>query len=126
VLGRDEVKADATEVTRAAAHAVGLLNELEAVLTGWVLAYDRDEIERMLAPVYAKLDQEKRRDDPAVSPDIETRILRALASGPLYRPTLELIVDATEYEVREALQRLTAEGLVEVAAEIGPATYRRT
>jgi hypothetical protein len=61
----------------------------------------------------------------AEATEIETRILRALASGPLYRPTLELIVDATEYEVREALQRLTAQGQVEVAAEIGPATYRR-
>jgi hypothetical protein len=117
--------AEPAEVTRAAAHAVGLLNELEAVLTGWVLAYDRDEIERLLAPVYARLDQEERRDDPAAPEILRRRILRALASGPLYRPTLELIVDATEYEVREALQRLTAEGLVEIAVEIGPATYRR-
>jgi hypothetical protein len=120
------MKADATEVTRAAARAVGLLNELEAVLTGWVLAYDRDEVEQLLAPVYEKLDREERRDDPAASPGIEGLIVRALASGPLYRPTLELVIDCPESLVRPALQRLIAKGLVELAVELGPATYRLT
>src|SRR5262245_43129758 len=40
------------EVIRAQAHVVGLLNEAEAVLTGWVIGYDRDKIKEMTDGLY--------------------------------------------------------------------------
>ena len=52
------MKATAEDKVQAAAHAVGLLNELQAVLTGWVLEHDREKIEKMLDPVYDLLDKE--------------------------------------------------------------------
>lgn len=42
----------------AQAHAVGLLNQLEAVLTGWVLGEDRDKIAELTEPLYALLDRD--------------------------------------------------------------------
>lgn len=53
---------------------------------------------------------------------VEQRILRALRSGPLYRGALELIVGRGDLaaELRELLKT----GAVEIAREIGPATYR--
>lgn len=56
--------------------------------------------------------------------DIKPRILRALATGPLYRPTLELVIGSSARDTRIALQSLLAEGKVEIATEIGPDTYR--
>ncbi len=58
--------------------------------------------------------------------ELEQRILRALRSGPLYRPTLELVVGAGGSHVRDAIARLEAGGLVRLAREIGPATWELT
>lgn len=55
---------------------------------------------------------------------VEDRVVRALRSGPLYRPALELVVGAPEKVVGAALRRLLAEGRVEIAREVGPATDR--
>lgn len=46
------------ERIRAAAHVVGLLNEAEGVLTGWVLKHDREKIKKLLDPVYDLVDKE--------------------------------------------------------------------
>jgi hypothetical protein len=45
------------ERVQAAAHAVALLNQLQATLTGWVLQFDADEVDKCLVPLYEKLDQ---------------------------------------------------------------------
>jgi hypothetical protein len=52
----------------------------------------------------------------------EKKILASLKSGPLYRGALELIVG--EGDLAVPLRRLLAEKRVEIAREIGPATYR--
>jgi hypothetical protein len=54
------------------------------------------------------------------------RVLVALKSGPLYRPTLELVVGISERQSREAVVALSRDGLIEIAREVGPATYRIT
>lgn len=54
----------------------------------------------------------------------QERILRALRRGALYRPTLELILDLSEQRSRDAIEALLDAGLIEVATDIGPATYR--
>lgn len=46
------------ETTRAQAHVVGLLNEVEAVLTGWVLGEDKDAVDKALDPLYEMCDRE--------------------------------------------------------------------
>jgi hypothetical protein len=51
-------RADEETKIRAAAHCVGLLNELEAVLCGWVLELDREWVAKCLDPIYRKLDEE--------------------------------------------------------------------
>jgi len=49
---REEQRLPATQ------HAVHLLNQLEATLTGWVLQYDREWVGKHLDPIYEKLDAE--------------------------------------------------------------------
>jgi hypothetical protein len=44
--------------TRAQAHVVGLLNEVESVLTGWVLGEDREMVEKLTAPLYDLCDKD--------------------------------------------------------------------
>lgn len=44
------------DVVRAQAHVIGRLNEIEAVLTGWTLGYDRETVERLVAPLYEMCD----------------------------------------------------------------------
>lgn len=51
-------KADAATRLQAQAHAVRLLNELEAVLTGWVLEIDRDTIAPHVDPLYELVDKD--------------------------------------------------------------------
>lgn len=43
--------------TQAQAHVVGLLNEVEAVLSGWVLGYDREKVAELTGPLYQMCDQ---------------------------------------------------------------------
>jgi len=43
---------------RAQAHVVGLLNEVEAVLTGWVLQEDRELVEKLCGPLYDLCDKD--------------------------------------------------------------------
>lgn len=50
-----------------------------------------------------------------MSDALESRILRALRSGPLYRPMLEFVVGASESQVRPVLTALVAAGKVELA-----------
>lgn len=50
--------ASAEQRLAAQAHAVGLLNQLESLLTGWVLEEDRDEISKLTEPLYEKLDKD--------------------------------------------------------------------
>lgn len=51
-------KATAEQRLNAQAHVVGLLNEIEAVLTGWVLAEDRDAVNELTAPLYELCDKD--------------------------------------------------------------------
>jgi hypothetical protein len=44
------------EVLHAQGHVVGLLNEVEAVLSGWVLGYDRDGLKKLTDPLYDMCD----------------------------------------------------------------------
>jgi hypothetical protein len=70
-----------------------------------------------------RLDAELDGDDEAL---VDTRIVRALARGPLYLGALELIVGVSSREARQALGRLMRAGRVELAREIGPHTFRLT
>lgn len=56
----------------------------------------------------------------------ELRVLRALKRGPLYRPALEMILGLSETQSRKLTGSLMKQGLVELATDIGPATYRLT
>ena len=49
---------DPEDRRRAQAHVVGLLNEIEAVLTGWVLQEDREKVEKLVAPLYDLCDKD--------------------------------------------------------------------
>jgi hypothetical protein len=40
----------------ACSHAIGSLNNVESLLTGWVLGYDRDKIEELTRPLWELLD----------------------------------------------------------------------
>jgi hypothetical protein len=42
---------------RAQAHVVGLLNEVEAVLTGWVLRENKDEVAKLTDRLYDLCDR---------------------------------------------------------------------
>ena len=42
----------------AQAHVLRLLNEAEAVLTGWVLKHSKDEIAKLLDPLYTLCDRD--------------------------------------------------------------------
>lgn len=53
----------ADEVVAAQAHAVGLLNEAEAVMSGWAIGYDREKLKRLTDPLYDLLDTD---DVPAM------------------------------------------------------------
>jgi len=44
------------DIKRAQAHVVGLLNEIENVLTGWVLGYDREKVAKHVDPLYEMCD----------------------------------------------------------------------
>lgn len=39
-------------------HVVGLLNQVEATLTGWVIGEDREKIEKLLTPLYELVDRD--------------------------------------------------------------------
>lgn len=56
----------------------------------------------------------------------QQRALRALARGPLYRPTLQLVLGLSAGQTFRLTATLVQEGLIEVAEEIGPDTYRIT
>jgi hypothetical protein len=56
----------------------------------------------------------------------ELRVLRALRRGPLYRPALELTLSLTEPESRRITGSLLKQGFVEIAVDVGPATYQLT
>lgn len=56
----------------------------------------------------------------------ELRVLRALRRGPLYRPVLEYASGIGGPIAVKVLQEMLNDGLVEIATEIGPATYRIT
>lgn len=58
--------------------------------------------------------------------DQHKRVLRALRSGPLYRPTLELVLAISESTSRKLTGDLLRWRLVEIARDIGPATYQLT
>lgn len=45
------------ERIRAQAHVVGLLNEVEAVLTGWVLKEDPEKVGKLVNPLYDLCDK---------------------------------------------------------------------
>jgi len=62
-------KINPDDILQAQAHVVGLLNQAEAILTGWVLKYDRDEIAALFDPLYARCDTNR---PPSVQ---ETRIV---------------------------------------------------
>lgn len=49
-------KVTAEDVTRAQAHVVGLLNEVEHVLRGWVLGYDAEIVASHTSPLYEMCD----------------------------------------------------------------------
>jgi hypothetical protein len=49
---------DAETKLRAQAHVVGLLNEVEAVLTGWVLQHEREKIDKLMSPLYELVDRD--------------------------------------------------------------------
>jgi len=51
-------KATAEQRLDAQTHAIGLLNELEATLTGWVLQEDREQIAKLCEPLYRLLDKD--------------------------------------------------------------------
>jgi hypothetical protein len=53
------------EQIRAQAHVVGLLNEVEAVLTGWVLGEDREAVSKLTSPLYDLCDKQ-----PPVEPRV--------------------------------------------------------
>lgn len=57
---------------------------------------------------------------------VDKRILKSLRRGPLYRPMLEVVLDISERQSREAIRRLSEKGLVEVARDVGPSSYRLT
>jgi len=46
------------EVIDCQARTIGLLNQVEALLTGWVLGHDRDEIAKLTEPLYELLDKD--------------------------------------------------------------------
>lgn len=46
------------DIIRAQAHVVGLLNEAEAVLTGWVLGEDQEQVTKLTGPLYEMCDRE--------------------------------------------------------------------
>lgn len=47
---------DEATILAAQAHVVSLLNELENVVTGWVLQWDREWVSQQIDPIYARLD----------------------------------------------------------------------
>lgn len=49
--------------------------------------------------------------------ELERQILRALKTGPLYRPLLELVLSEPSKTIGEALLRLEAAGLVHRVGE---------
>lgn len=58
--------------------------------------------------------------------DLDRKVLAALAKGPLYRPELEVLLGINETQSQRTLLRLKEDGKVELAPDIGPATYRLT
>lgn len=42
----------------AQAHVCGLLNQVESILTGWVLGEDRDAVSKLTEPLYALVDKD--------------------------------------------------------------------
>lgn len=52
------MNATTNDQLHAQAHCVGLLNELEAVLTGWLLGEDEEEVRDALEPLHRMLDRE--------------------------------------------------------------------
>ena len=51
-------KATQEEIVQAQARLVGMLNEIDAVLTGWVLGHPREQVEKLTGPLYDLLDQD--------------------------------------------------------------------
>jgi len=51
------LKVTEDDQVRAQAHAVGLLNQLDSVMTGWVLGHPREQIEKLTSPLYDLLDK---------------------------------------------------------------------
>jgi hypothetical protein len=49
-------KPHADAVLHAQGHVIGLLNEAEAVLTGWVLGYDREAVKKQMDSLYEMCD----------------------------------------------------------------------
>jgi hypothetical protein len=42
----------------AQAHVIGLLNQVEATLTGWVLGEDREKVAKLTSPLYDLCDKD--------------------------------------------------------------------
>lgn len=61
---------------------------------------------------------------PIARPYVTSLIIRHLNTGPLYRVALELIVD--KGDLTHELRALCADHTIEIAKDIGPATYRLT
>jgi predicted ArsR family transcriptional regulator len=56
----------------------------------------------------------------------DLRVLRLLKRGPVYRPAIEMILGLSEREARGSVTRLDRRALIEINAEIGPATWQLT
>jgi hypothetical protein len=56
------------QVTQAQAHVVGLLNQVESTLTGWVLGYDREAVAKHIDGLYKMCDTDT---PPAVKKEQE-------------------------------------------------------
>lgn len=52
-------RATSEQVLAAQAHVVGLLNEIDSVLTGWVLEEDQEKVKKLTDPLYELCDKDK-------------------------------------------------------------------
>jgi hypothetical protein len=51
-------KVDPDTKLQAQLHVIRLLNELDSVLCGWVLQFEREKIEKLTGPLYELVDED--------------------------------------------------------------------
>lgn len=52
------MEASPEQKLEAQAHVVGLLNQVESILVGWILKHDREKIAKLTNPLYDLVDHD--------------------------------------------------------------------